>query len=179
MGTGATEIVSILNITDDGSDSAEPKDFFQLFAEDDGNLQKKFKPWYKENEAPFPGFPDWLTFTIFSDKVEDIKEKYNDKQVFRRLIMNQSNKQLVSIKVGTVEVRPRDNEFFGTIGCGETVTIHVVVVSSKVNMGPLAALHEYSVLVQEIVAALSCLENLPLVESSILPAFLGQAKVAS
>merc|ERR1712187_952180 len=103
-----------------------------------------------------------------------IKEKYNDEQTFQHLVTNQGNEQLVSIKVGTLKVHPTDNEFFGITSSRQSVELHVVVVSSKVNMGDLVNFHDYSVLVQEIVATFSCAESLPLVQNAILPAFLGQ-----
>jgi hypothetical protein len=174
VATGATEVVSLVNITEDGfsfSDTAGPEDLFRLFTEDP---KDKFKPWYRESDTFLSLLPDMLAFSIFSDKVEDIKEKYNNEQVFRRLIIREGNDKLVSIRVGTLEVHPADNQFFGVRDCGQAVTLHVVVVATTEDMGEFTDFHGYGLLAQEIIETLSCSENLPLVENTILPAFLGQ-----
>jgi len=145
VATGATEVVALIDLTP----SDDPTDLLKLFS---------------------PSVHDVLP--IFGDLASDVRAEYNNPEIFPRLSIPADSKYLVRITAGALKAQTIDNKFFGVTG-GRVITIHVVAVTSSLNIGELVDFHNYSVLAQEIIATLTSEANMPLVQDRLLAAFLG------
>merc|ERR1712014_486686 len=85
-----------------------------------------------------------------------------------------SNKQLISMVVGTMEATTRNQPFFGVVA-HQKVQMHIIAVNTKLNEGEMVNFHDYSTLVQEIVTTLLSPANKHEVNEVMLPFFLASA----
>merc|ERR1712048_1191902 len=83
-----------------------------------------------------------------------------------------SNTQLISIVVGSyLQEETRTEPFFGVKG-GQKTDLHVLVVTSKLNLGQNVNFRDYAILVQEIIDTVLDPRNQDMVEGTVLPWFL-------
>merc|ERR1712048_31799 len=81
--------------------------------------------------------------------------------------------ELISIVIGTFEnLKTKQNRFVGLAG-GRSVNLHIVSVTSKLNLGQLVDFNLYGVLVQEIVNTILNPVNQKQVDEILLPFFEG------
>ena len=90
---------------------------------------------------------------------------------FRRLEVPTSSLYLKEMAVGTLTAVTAPNKAWGL--SPRTVTLHIVSVSSSLNIGEFENLAHYDALAQEIAQAIVAKPNAPLVASTLLPMMLG------
>jgi hypothetical protein len=84
-----------------------------------------------------------------------------------------NEKQLVSIRYGTIQVQTMKNDYFGIAGELD-VTLRLISVTSKLGLGVLEDFHNYSVLTQEIMNTF--LNSSGVIARDVLPAFFNVRK---
>jgi len=150
VAAGSTEIVAYLNYS-------TPDHLAHLFAgsyEIDGVT-------YDENPSP-----------VFEQSAAEIVSAYT---AFPQLALTPDAKLLTAINVGTLTAttvsNAAGNALWG-LPAGVTVTLHIIGVSSSVTIGQLQDVHDYDVLVQEVIETVVSEGNHRLIQRTVLPWFV-------
>jgi len=178
LAAGATDVVAILNYT--GTDApVQPQNVFNLFS------SKSSQGFRRMHRFPNRGSTsrdaqglgasesaEYLAYEVFQESQEEAKVKYAE--LAKRGSLNvgsDDSQELISIIVGTFEnLTTKDNRFVGLEG-GRTVNLHVVSVTSKLNLGENVDFNMYGVLVQEIINTILNPVNHKKVEELLSPLF--------
>lgn len=146
VAAGSTELVTYLNYS-------TPDHLAHLFTGSytiDGAT-------YEENPLP-----------VFEQSASKIVSAY---MAFPQLALTLDARFLTSICAGTLTVTTVDNALWG-LRAGITITLHIVGVSSNVTIGQLEDVHDYDVLVQEVIETIVSEENTDLIQGTVLPWFM-------
>jgi len=146
VAAGSTEIVAYLNYS-------TPDHLAHLFTgsyEIDGVT-------YDENPSP-----------VFEQSASDIVSAY---AAFTQLALTPNAKLLTTINVGTLTATTVSNALWG-LPAGVTVTLHIIGVSSSLTIGQLQDVHDYDVLVQEVIETVVSEGNSDLIQGTVLPWFV-------
>lgn len=142
---GATEVIVLLDHTSSGA----PVSLLRLFG---GGGSEEFR--------------------IFAEDAEEIRARCDSADCFRRLALPPGSQVLLGIATGSLAATTLACRSFG-VAAGRPVALHVVSVTATLNLGELENFHDYGVLLQEIVAALTSEQNEAVVLGELLPRLLG------
>merc|ERR1712157_448745 len=90
---------------------------------------------------------------------------------FPQLSSTSEARFLTGICIGTLTATTVNNALWGLPG-GITVTLHIIGVTSTVTIGILEDMHDYDVLVQEVIETVISEDNNDLIQGTVLPWFL-------
>mmetsp|Transcript_55360 Transcript_55360/g.118048 ORF Transcript_55360/g.118048 Transcript_55360/m.118048 type:complete len:585 (+) Transcript_55360:195-1949(+) len=154
---GASEIVAVLNC----NASIDPFYLQLLFA-----------------GGPAPSSPGSSKdiFPVFS--APNAGTFLEDFLAFPRLVVPNTTRFLKNFSVGSVNVTTAENGYFGIEG-GRAILLHIIQISSDLDIGPWDNLNNFDVLAQEIEMAILHPPNEDLVTKKLLPMFLEQARTAT
>jgi len=76
------------------------------------------------------------------------------------------------VRVGTFTATTLESSDYG-IAAGREVRIHVVEMGSDVTTGLLEDVHNYNILVQEVIQTISSSKNVDVVQGVLMPMFMG------
>jgi len=172
VAAGATEVVAFLNTT--GTDQPVPDAaLFDLFTWCEGgrHVNRRFAASEDMDGACAASIEQ--RFEIFEMCKEDAMAQYAEISKSGSLTVPAgSNKQLISIVVGSyIQLETRTEPFFGVKG-GQKTDLHVLAVTSKLSLGGDVNVHDFSTLVQEIIDTVLDPRNQDMVEGTVLPWFL-------
>lgn len=161
--TGAREVVAFLD------DSDSPTDLYALFADAGAPCFMETKNTMPVADGQFGLRMDvtQMNYAVFAQPADSsIQQKYAE---FSELdVPADSKKFLKAVKYGTINVKTIANQYFG-IAQGSDVTLHILNVSSSLNLGILENFHDYATLTQEIISTF--LESETIVKQEITPWF--------
>jgi len=145
VAAGSTEIVAYLNYS-------TPDHLAHLFAGSytiDG---------VKYDANPLP---------VFEESADGVVSTY---LAFPQLALTSDAKFLTKICIGTLTATTANNALWG-LPAGITVTLHIIGVSSIVTIGGMEDMHNYDVLVQEVIETVISEDNKVRIQGTVLPWF--------
>merc|ERR1712032_771231 len=146
VAAGSTEIVAYLNYS-------TPDHLAHLFT---GSYEINGVT-YDENPLP-----------VFAQSASEIVSAY---MAFPQLALTPDAKLLTMINVGTLTATTVNNALWG-LPAGVTVTLRIIGVSSSVTIGQLQDVHDYDVLVQEVIETVISEGSHGLIHGTVLPWFV-------
>jgi len=121
------------------------------------------------HDGPQPTAPYAPRMPVFSTSVATVQAAWNS---FQKLSLEPNLQFLKMVRVGTFTATTLESSDYG-IAAGREVRIHVVEMGSDVTTGLLEDVHNYNILVQEVIQTISSSKNVDVVQGVLMPMFMG------
>merc|ERR1712217_697065 len=105
---------------------------------------------------------------VFEQSASEIVSAY---AAFPQLALASESKFVTAICFGTLTATTVNNALWG-LPAGITVTLRIIGVSSPLTMGQLEDMHNFDVLVQEVIETVISEENRDVIQEYVLPWFV-------